>query len=98
MRNSWLNRKGKAIKIAGILLISGMVTGMLSIAPAVFLIVGAVILILILTLSQEFVDAAPQDISYFHVLGILLRTGRDLVNHVFMILALSIGGLLYLKH
>jgi hypothetical protein len=151
-----MNLNKRKAQIAGVLLISGMVAGMLSVAPAidapdflmkasananqviigaifqfimsvsylgvaivlypilkklndtlalgflgfrivaaVFVIVGAVILILILTLSQEFVNASSQDLSYFHVLGNLLRTGRDMVNHVFMILALSIGGLMF---
>ena len=65
------------------------------IAAAVFVSIGAVILVLILRLSQEFITATPKDLSYFQVLGNLLRTGRDLVNHVFMILALSIGGLMF---
>lgn len=59
-----------------------------------FHIVGVVILLLFLPLSQEFVRAGSPDPSYFQTLGGLLRAGRDLVNHVALILALSIGNLM----
>ena len=65
------------------------------IIAAVFIIIGVISLLLLLTLSQEFVKAGTPDSSYFQTLGSLLRTGRDLVNHVAMILALSIGGLMF---
>jgi hypothetical protein len=66
------------------------------IIAGVFIIIGVVFLLLILTLSQEFVKAGvPSGPSYFHTLGGLLQTGRDLVNHVAMILAMSLGGLMY---
>ena len=65
------------------------------IIASVFIIIGTVFLLLILTLSQEFVKAVPQDSSHFQILGDLLRMGRDLVNHVFMILALSVGSLMF---
>jgi hypothetical protein len=65
------------------------------IIAAVFIIIGVISLLLLLTLSQEFVKAGNPDSSYFQTLGGLLRTGRDLVNHVAMILALSIGGLMF---
>ncbi len=65
------------------------------IIAAVFIIIGVISLLLLLTLSQEFVKAGTPDSSYFQTLGGLLRTGRDLVNHVAMILALSIGGLMF---
>jgi hypothetical protein len=64
------------------------------IVATVFIIIGTVFLLLILMLSQEFVKAVPQDASYFQILGDLLRMSRDLVNHVFMILTLSVGGLM----
>jgi hypothetical protein len=65
------------------------------IVAAIFIIIGVIILLLLLALSQEFINAVPQDSLYFQILGNLLRTGRDLVNHVFMILALCIGGLMF---
>jgi len=65
------------------------------IIAGVFIIIGVINLLLLLTLSQEFVKAGSPDSSHFQTLGGLLRTGRDLVNHVAMILALSIGGLMF---
>jgi hypothetical protein len=65
------------------------------IIAAVFIIIGVVFLLLILTLSQEFVAAGAPGSSYFHTLGGLLQAGRDLVNHVGTILAVSLGGVMY---
>ncbi|KAF0216399.1 MAG: hypothetical protein FD174_3689 [Geobacteraceae bacterium] len=65
------------------------------IIAGVFIIIGAISLLLLLVLSQEFVKAGAPDSSYFQTLGGLLRAGRDLVNHVAMILALSLGGLMF---
>ena len=65
------------------------------IMAGVFIIIGVVFLLLILTLSQEFVTAGAPATSYFQTLGGLLQAGRDLVNHVAMILAVSLGGLMY---
>ncbi|XMB85362.1 DUF4386 domain-containing protein [Mycoplasmatota bacterium WC44] len=61
---------------------------------AVFNIIGVIIILLILTLSQEFIKAGAPDTSYFQTLGVLLRAGRDLVNHVAMILVHCLGGLM----
>jgi len=65
------------------------------IIAAVLNIVGFIILLLLLSLSQEFVKAGMPDSSFFQTLGDLFRTGRDFVNHVAMILASSIGGLIF---
>ena len=59
-----------------------------------FHIIGVVSLPLFLILSQEFVKAGAPDLSHFQTLGTLLRAGRDLLNHVGMIIPLSIGGLM----
>ncbi|WP_047866646.1 DUF4386 domain-containing protein [Rubrobacter aplysinae] len=59
-----------------------------------FQIIGVVLLLLFLPLSQEFVIAGAPGSSYFQTLGGLLREGRDLVNHVALFLALSIGDLM----
>jgi hypothetical protein len=60
-----------------------------------FIILGVVFLLLILTLSQEFVRAGAPEAAYFQTLGVLLQAGRDLVNHIAMILAVSLSGLMY---
>jgi len=61
----------------------------------VFNIIGVISILLLLTLSQEFIKAGASDSSYFQALGELLRAGRDFVNHVAMILAQSLGGIMY---
>jgi hypothetical protein len=65
------------------------------IIAAVLNIIGFISLLLILSLSQEFVKVGTPDLSYFQTLGDLLRTGRDFVNHVAMILVTSVGGLMF---
>lgn len=60
-----------------------------------FIILGVAFLLLILTLSQEFVRAGAPQAAYFQTLGALLQAGRDLVNHVAMTLAISLSGLMY---
>jgi hypothetical protein len=62
---------------------------------AAFIMIGVILLFLLLTLSQEFVKAGAPASSHFQIIGEILRTGRDLVNHVGMILVLSMGGLLF---
>ena len=60
----------------------------------VFNIIGVISILLLLNLSQEFVKAGAPGSSHFQTLGELIRAGRDLVNHVVMILAQSLGGLM----
>lgn len=61
----------------------------------VFNIIGVISILLLLTLSREFVRAGAPESSHFQIMGSLLRAGRDLVNHVAMILAQSLGGLMF---
>ena len=60
----------------------------------VFNVIGVIVMLLLLTLSQEFIEAGAPDSSYYQALGVLLRSGRDLVNHVAMILVHCLGGLM----
>ena len=62
---------------------------------AAFIVIGIILLVLLLTLSQEFVKAGAPVSSHFQTIGEIMRTGRDLVNHVGMILVLGIGGVMF---
>jgi len=64
------------------------------IIAAAFLFVGIASLLLLLLLSQSYVSSNTPNAAYFRTVGELLRTGRDLMNHVGMILPWSIGGLI----
>lgn len=59
-----------------------------------FLFAGIGSLLLLLWLSQNYVAADQPNQSYFHITGELLRQGRDVLNHIGMILPWSIGGLI----
>jgi branched-subunit amino acid transport protein AzlD len=61
---------------------------------AAFLFVGIATLLLLLSLSQSFVLTDRSQPFQFQTIGELLRTGRDLMNHVGMILPWSLGGLI----
>ena len=65
------------------------------IIAAVLNIIGFISLLLLLSLSQQYVKSGMPGSSYFQTLGDLLRSGRDFVNHVAMILATSVGGLMF---
>jgi len=60
----------------------------------VFYIVGALCLLAVFSLSQEFVKAGGQSTS-FQTLGHVLLTARDLAGFVFGVLAFCVGALLY---
>ena len=57
-------------------------------------IMGTILLLSILTLSQEFANNSHQNIAFFEVMGNVLKITRDYINHVFMILVLCIGNIL----
>ncbi|TAL32638.1 MAG: DUF4386 domain-containing protein [Spirochaetes bacterium] len=65
------------------------------IMAGVFIVIGVIVLLLLLSLSQEFVNAGRPGGSYFQTMGVLLQTGRDLLNHVATIISVCIGGLMY---
>jgi hypothetical protein len=64
-------------------------------ASGIFIIFGVIILLLLLSLSQEYVKSGIQNPIYFQTIGVLLQTARDLLNHVATILSVSISGLMY---
>lgn len=59
-----------------------------------FLFVGIGSLLLLLWLSQSYVAAGQPVQTHFYITGELLRQGRDILNHIGMILPWSIGGLM----
>jgi hypothetical protein len=61
----------------------------------VFYLVGATCLLLLTTLSQQFVNAGAPDPSYFETFGALLVSGYHWSMNVVSLLAFSIGCLLY---
>ncbi|WP_289140279.1 DUF4386 domain-containing protein [uncultured Brevibacillus sp.] len=61
----------------------------------VFIVMGVIILLLLLTLSHEFAKVGTLNASYFQTLGGLLREGRDLVNHVATTLAFVLAMFLF---
>jgi hypothetical protein len=64
------------------------------ILAVIFILIGTIILLLILKLSQDFVKVNPTESTHYQTIGTLLKTGRDLVNHVGMIVMISISGIL----
>lgn len=68
---------------------------MFKIITAVFIVIGVILLLMILSLSQGFVKAGSPPLSDFQTIGEMLQIGRDFVNHVAMIFAWSIGGILF---
>ncbi|MFI7128794.1 DUF4386 domain-containing protein [Nonomuraea sp. NPDC050153] len=62
---------------------------------ATFHFIGVILLPLFLVLGQEFAQAGASDASHLEAVGELLRTARDLVNHVALIISLSLGDLLF---
>lgn len=62
---------------------------------AVFYMVGAICMLSLLTLSQEYGTAGEQGVAYFQTLSHLLRTINDLAGFVFGVLAFCVGALMY---
>ena len=61
----------------------------------VFYIVAVISLILLLTVSQDFVNAGAPDSSYFQTLGDLLKTGYSWVSNVAVLMSWCVGALMY---
>lgn len=61
---------------------------------AAFLFVGIGSLLLLLHLSQTLASASQLDAPQLRITGELLRTGRDLMNHIGMVLPWALGGLI----
>jgi len=64
------------------------------IIAVVFVLIGTITLLLILKLSQEYVKFNSSGLTYYNLIGDLLKAVRDLVNHVGMIIMLCIGGII----
>jgi hypothetical protein len=62
---------------------------------SVFYIVGAIGLLMLFTLSQEFLKSGAPASSYFNSLGVLLLAGYHLAGNVGSVLAFCIGASLY---
>ncbi|TQO36750.1 uncharacterized protein DUF4386 [Arenibacter algicola] len=60
-----------------------------------FIFIGWLSILLLLALSQEFVTSGSPELLYFKILDNLLRSGRDIINHVAMPLILSVGNLMF---
>ena len=57
--------------------------------------VAVIFLLLLITLSQQFVNAGAPDSSYFQTLGTLVDSGYHMTTNVMKLLAFAIGALLY---
>ncbi len=64
-------------------------------ATVVFILIGWLSILLIVDLGQEFVKAGSPELSYFQTIDNLLRSARDLINHVAMPLIMSVGNLMF---
>ena len=64
------------------------------IIAGVFQIIGVIALPIFILLSQEFLESTAPDLLYFQFLGDVLKLGRDLANHVGVMLATGLGNLI----
>jgi len=64
------------------------------IIAGIFQLIGVIVLPLFILLSQEFIKSTSSDLLYFQTLGGVLKLGRDLANHVGMMLATGFGNLI----
>ena len=78
------HNEGLALGAAGFRIIDG-----------VLVCIGAVLILLLATLSREFIKAGPAELAQFQNLGALLREGRTWVGNVAALPAWCIGAYLY---
>lgn len=64
------------------------------IIAGVFQIVGVIALPIFIVLSQNFSESTASDLLYFQTFGEVLKLGRDLANHVGVMLATGLGNLI----
>lgn len=64
------------------------------IIAGVFQLVGVIALPLFILLSQEFIESATPDLLQFQFFGDVLKLGRDLANHVGVMLVTGLGNLI----
>jgi hypothetical protein len=57
--------------------------------------VAVIFLLVLITLSQQFVNAGAPDSSYFQTLGALVDSGYHMTTNVMKLMAFAIGALLY---
>jgi hypothetical protein len=76
--------EGLAFGAAGFRIIEGVVD-----------VVGALLLVTLLTLSQEYLIAGAPESSYFQTADVLINTGKDWLTNVAMLLTFGIGALMY---
>jgi len=76
---------------------TGLTVGFLvfRIISVVFIFIGWLSILLLLVLSEEFIQAGSPELSHFQTLDTLIRSGRDLINHVAMPIILSVGNLMF---
>jgi hypothetical protein len=65
------------------------------VAEGIFEILGGVITISLLALSQEFVKASATDAAYFQTIGAILKTGDEWLSNGAVLLLWCIGALMY---
>lgn len=64
------------------------------IAATTLVLLGTTLLIALLTLSQESIGVAPENELFFESMGQVLKSTRDAINHIFMILVWCVGNFL----
>jgi len=60
----------------------------------VFNLLGTLTIVLLLALSREYMETDSTNSASIKILGILLKSGRDYLNHVLMIVLTSISGII----
>ena len=66
------------------------------IIAGVFQIIGVIALPIFILLSQEFLESTAPDLLYFQFLGDVFKLGRDLANHVGVMVATGLGNIILL--